>query len=158
MSKFTNSIRGNIMPRNPRPKPRNWNLDNMREEPKNSSRQPEIVQFGNGAYAIRKLDVQGRAEYADLEHIQNVGKYWWDKRSKYYKNCVTTDLEYIQNTLNVVLQYEIDKVKAKIADADMGKPIAICDVAPPAVPEPRVTPMQAVGKAIFKKLKFSFTD
>ncbi len=52
-----------------------------------------IVQFGNGKYAIRCVNWFGFKTYVDL---RSNTKHQWTKRSNHFKDCVGT-LEEVEN-------------------------------------------------------------
>jgi len=53
----------------------------------------ELIQFSDGNYAIRKKAFWCKPEYLDLK----TSPYYWSITSKYFKDCLTNNLEEIKS-------------------------------------------------------------
>ena len=82
-----------------------------------STQKAEIVQFGNGQYAIRKGSNSNR--YLDLKSI-NVGgtQHWWRKGESYWNDCLTKNLETAEKCFALLSAYDEEQIVKIIKPAE----------------------------------------
>lgn len=92
--------------------------------PRNQSKDPTIVQFENGKYAIRKCIHKWR--YGNTWYfldLKREHKYWWPKDSEYFVDCLADTTEGFDEAMRLLDVKHHAKLVEEREAKDMGKAV-----------------------------------